>query len=203
MGIAKKEIVATRIYTHEDLETFPEGEIWELLEGVPYQMAPPSNRHQRIATELIRQFANYLIDKNHPCEVFPAPFGVYLPNTKKKNNFVSPDLTLVCDEIGDDKYYGVPALVIEIISPSNTPSEQQKKFEIYQTVGIREYWIIYPDVNKVSMFELNQNHRYELINTYDWDEETEYFDEAKIKVERFDDLRIDFKLVFSDKKATS
>jgi hypothetical protein len=32
--------------------------------------------------------------------------------------------------------------------------------------------------------------------------QTEYFDQAKIKVGRFDDLWIDFKLVFSDKKAS-
>jgi hypothetical protein len=43
MENAKEESAATRIYTHEDLENFPDNEIWELIEGVPYQMAPPSN----------------------------------------------------------------------------------------------------------------------------------------------------------------
>jgi Uma2 family endonuclease len=57
MGIAKEEVAATRIYTHEDLGNFPDNEVWELIEGVPYQMAPPSIMHQQIATELIRQFA--------------------------------------------------------------------------------------------------------------------------------------------------
>jgi Uma2 family endonuclease len=88
MGIAK-EIAINRIYTHEDLENFPDNELWELLEGTPYQMAPPSDKHQRISMELSWQFANYLREKGKPCEIFAVPFGVYLPNTKKKSQMMT------------------------------------------------------------------------------------------------------------------
>ena len=72
MGNAKGESAATRIYTHEDLENCPDNEIWELIEGVLYQMAPPSVKHQRIGGELFRQFANYLQEKDNSCEIFAA-----------------------------------------------------------------------------------------------------------------------------------
>jgi hypothetical protein len=45
----------------------------------------------------------------------------------------------------------------------------------------------------VSVFELNPNNRYELVSTYDWDDEEK---DPQVKVGRFDDLWIDFKLVF-------
>jgi Uma2 family endonuclease len=199
MGYVKEEVVKTKLYTHEDLENFPDNEIWELVEGVPYQMAPPSVKHQRISGELFRQIANYLLAKGNPCEVYAAPFGVYLPNTRKKNNFIVPDLTVVCEKIAGDKYYGVPPLVIEIISPSNHPGELQKKFKLYQTLGIREYWLIYPDIVTVSVFRLNQNNRYELVDSYtppNPDEPDEPDANPLIKVGIFDDLRIDFDLVF-------
>jgi Uma2 family endonuclease len=199
MKSSKKEIAPVRIYTHEDLENFPDDEVWELIEGVPYQMTPPSFKHQRISTELTRQFANYLMEKGKPCEVLAAPFGVYLPNTKKRNNFVVPDLTLICEKVEGDKYYGVPPLVVEIISPSNRPGAQHKKFMLYQTLGIREYWLIYPDTDTVSVFRLNQNNRYELTESYtspDPDEPDETDSNPKIKVGVFDDLWIDFNLVF-------
>jgi hypothetical protein len=35
MEIAKEEVTAARFYTHEDIENFPDNEVWELLEGVP------------------------------------------------------------------------------------------------------------------------------------------------------------------------
>jgi Uma2 family endonuclease len=199
LGVAKEEVAATRLYTHEDLESFPDDEVWELLEGVPYQMAPPSYKHEVIAIELSRQFANYLREKGHPCRVLTAPFGVYLPNTRNRNNFVVPDLTLICEEVEGPKYYGVPPLVMEIVSPSNGPRELQKKFKLYQTLGIREYWLIYPESETLSVFRLNQNSRYELADSYSPDGPDE-LDEPpanpQIKVGIFDDLWIDFNLVF-------
>jgi Uma2 family endonuclease len=193
---SKKEITSPRIYTHADLENFSDDEVWEIIEGVPYQMAPPSVRHQDISMELSRQFSNYLREKGNPCRVYAAPFGVYLPNTRKRNNFVVPDLTVVCDKIEGDKYYGIPPLIVEIISPSNRPGEQHKKFKLYQTLGIREYWVIYPDTNTVSVFRLNQNNHYELVDSYTRDEPDETETNPKIKVGIFDDLWIDFELVF-------
>jgi Uma2 family endonuclease len=178
--------IEDRIYTHEDLERFPDQEIWELIEGIPCQLAPPSVKHQEISGELFRQFSNYLLDK--PCKVFAAPFGVYLPDTNKKNNFIVPDLTIVCEKITGDKYKGVPSLVIEIISPANDKPEFLKKFKLYQKLGIKEYWVIYPESKIVTIFRLNQNNKYEL---------ADYEDEArKFKVGIFEDLEIDFDLVF-------
>jgi Uma2 family endonuclease len=39
-------------YTFKDYLSWPEGERWEILDGVPYMMAPPSRVHQEILTEL-------------------------------------------------------------------------------------------------------------------------------------------------------
>ncbi|MGD8401954.1 MAG: Uma2 family endonuclease, partial [Bacillota bacterium] len=130
---------------------------------------------------------------------FAAPFGIYLPNTRKKNNFIVPDLTLVCEKIEGDKYYGVPPMVVEIVSPSNNPGELQKKFKLYQTLGIREYWLIYPDTNTVSVFRLNQNNRYEFADSYTLpspDEPDVTDTNSKIKVGVFDDLWINFDRIF-------
>jgi len=184
MAITKK--IENRTYTHDDIEHFADEEIWELIEGVPYQLAPPSVRHQEISGEVFRQFGNYLLNK--PCKVFAAPFGVYLPDSKTKNNFIVPDLTVVCEKITGDKYHGVPSLVIEIISPSNDKPEFLKKFKLYQKLGIKEYWVIYPESEIVSIFRLNQNNKYELADYED--------DERRLKVGIFEDLYIDFDLVF-------
>jgi Uma2 family endonuclease len=192
MGMPKE---VDRLYTHQDLENFPDDEIWELLEGVPYQMTPPSEQHERIATELFRQFANYLLDK--PCEVYSAQFGVYLPNTRKKNNFVVPDLMVVCEKFTGPKYYGIPSMVIEIVSPSNQLAEMQKKYMIYQNLGVREYWLVYPENKTLVVHKLNQNNRFELVDCYD--EADEDFNNPQIKVGIFDYFSIDMRLVFREK----
>jgi Uma2 family endonuclease len=35
--------------------------------------------------------------------------------------------------------------VAEILSPSNTASEMQRKFSLYRQAGVREYWVLDPE----------------------------------------------------------
>jgi len=51
---------------------------------------------------------------------------------------------VICDKdkIADESCHGAPDLVIEILSPSNTATEMEKKFLLYQESGVREYWIV-------------------------------------------------------------
>ena len=53
-------------FTYADLLTWPEGERWELIDGVAYDMTPsPSRRHQEIITVLIVQIGSFL--EQNPC----------------------------------------------------------------------------------------------------------------------------------------
>jgi Uma2 family endonuclease len=52
-------------------------ERYELIDGVIYDMTPsPTSTHQRISGNLYTKLWNYL--KGTLCEVFAAPFDVYL-----------------------------------------------------------------------------------------------------------------------------
>lgn len=86
-----------------------------------------------------------------------------------------------------------PSLVVEIISPSNSQKEMLKKFKLFETLGIREYWIIYPEEKIVSVFRLNQSHHYEHHTTLNAKEPEE---ELKVKVGVLEDLTIDFTRIF-------
>jgi Uma2 family endonuclease len=35
--------------------------------------------------------------------------------------------------------------VVEILSPSNTVIEMDRKFDLYRVAGVREYWVVSPD----------------------------------------------------------
>lgn len=48
--------------------TWPEGERWEIIDGVRYMQAAPSTVYQEILMELSRQIANHLM--NNPCRVY-------------------------------------------------------------------------------------------------------------------------------------
>ncbi|MFU0783111.1 MAG: Uma2 domain-containing protein [Thermoanaerobacterium thermosaccharolyticum] len=179
------------IYTYEDYLNWPDNQRIELINGQIYLMAPPSRIHQEISGAIYLQFANYLKDKK--CNVYYAPFGVKF--TEKNENdiktVVEPDIVVVCDKskLDNEGCKGAPDLIVEITSPSTARRDRVEKFNLYEKNGVKEYWIIEPDLKIVNVFILQENNRYGRPEIYT--------EEDKIKVSIFDNLVIDLKDVFS------
>ena len=97
--------------------------------------------------ELSRQLANYFTGK--PCKVFPAPFDVRLfyEEDESDDTVVQPDISVICDmkKLGKEGCHGAPDFIVEILSPSNTAIEMERKYALYREAGVREYWVIDPE----------------------------------------------------------
>ena len=138
-------------YTYADYCSWPEGERWELIDGVAYAMAPaPSQTHQTVFGVIFTQLHNYL--KGKPCKVFSAPFDVRLNVNSADDTVVQPDILVVCDEskLDGKGVVGAPNLVIEILSPSSMRHDFITKKMLYQRAGVREYWIVDPESKTVT-----------------------------------------------------
>ncbi len=182
-------------YNYADYLEWPEGERWEIIEGVPYNMSPaPTGRHQEILGELHRQLANYLQGK--PCHAYIAPYDVILPeageNEEDAETVVQPDIVVICDRSKRTPRgcVGAPDMVIEILSPSTAAKDQSVKKALYERVGVREYWLVSPDKNIVTIYLRNENGKFNLPKTYDA--------EDKPTVNILPELKIDLSLVFAD-----
>ncbi|MHB1650896.1 MAG: Uma2 family endonuclease [Desulfitobacteriaceae bacterium] len=179
-------------YTYADYLTWPEGERWEILDGVPYMQAAPTWQHQSISSDLHRQIADYLLNK--PCRVFASPFDLRLPeaheNDEETTFVVQPDIIVICDKAGlkGTGYYGTPLFLIEITSASTGKNDRLYKFNKYEKAGVKEYWIVEPELKLVSVFTLQDSKRYGRPEMYSEDD--------KVKVSVFPDLIIDLKSVF-------
>jgi Uma2 family endonuclease len=53
-----------------------------------------------------------------------------------------------------EKYWGVPDLVVEIISEGDAKRDRIEKLEDYAQAGIPEYWIVDPETKIVDVFRL-------------------------------------------------
>jgi Uma2 family endonuclease len=86
----------------------------------------------------------YTYALNHELgEVLAAPCGVRLPNQPVP---VEPDILFIKKErlqiIGEMVIEGAPDLIVEILSPASIVHDRERKFKIYQEVGIPEYWLV-------------------------------------------------------------
>lgn len=176
MALAQK-----RIYTINDIYALPDGERAELIDGNIYYMAPPNRKHQRIITELSTVINNYIKANGGSCEVDLAPFAVFL---NENETYVEPDLSVICDKnkLTDKGCNGAPDWIIEIVSPSSKRMDYMTKLFKYRSSGVREYWIVDPDKNRIMVYYFEAGE----------DLMEEYTMKDRIKVNIYEDFEIDF-----------
>lgn len=141
-----------KLYTVEDIYNLPEGTRAELIDGQIYYMAPPSRKHQRITVELSTIINNYIKNQNGSCEVDIALFAVFL--NENSRNYVEPDISVICDpnKLNDKGCSGAPDWIIEIVSPGSRRMDYFTKLFKYRNAGVREYWIVDPDKNRIMVY---------------------------------------------------
>ena len=148
------------IYTYRDYINIPDnGKRYEVIDGELFMMAAPSRRHQGAIAVLIRRFGNYLHGK--PCSVYGSPFDVRLPLYGEKEddviNIVQPDVVVYCSKEKVDKRGGIaaPEIVVEVLSPWNEKMDKQRKLNLYEKAGVKEYWIVDSDSECVDVYVHN------------------------------------------------
>ena len=134
----------------------------EYIDGVICMSPSPSTKHQRISGRLNTKFMLFL--EGSDCEVFQAPYDIELKKqgiTGKR--IVIPDLSIICNKDGltENKYIGVPTLIVEILSPSNQSHDLITKLNLYMQYGVKEYWIVNPMKNAITVYWLNDEGVYE------------------------------------------
>ena len=139
-------------YTSEDYWNLPEGTRAELIDGKFYDMAPPSRIHQRLVSKLTSVIDQYISNHHGNCQVYPAPFAVNLDADDK--DWVEPDISVICDpnKLTDRGCSGAPDLIFEIVSPSSRKLDYGIKNGIYSQSGVREYWIVDPAKERVTVY---------------------------------------------------
>jgi Uma2 family endonuclease len=148
------------VWTYKDYKNWElkPGERYEIIDGAAYAMSAPNTAHQGILMALAAEFYNFL--KGKPCKVYPAPFDVRLfyEEDESDTTVVQPDLSVICDKkrLGPEGGRGAPDLVLEILSPSNSAIEMERKFDLYQRAGVREYWVVNPDNKTIRAYRFHE-----------------------------------------------
>src|SRR5690606_2491009 len=126
-------------WTVDDLAAFPDdGLRYEIIDGVLLVSPSPALPHQRAITRL-----NQVLAAACPpdLEVFVAPLD-WQPAASRS---FEPGLLVVRrDDATGMKLTGVPALVIEVLSPSTARIDRTLKFSAYAESGVPQYWIVDP-----------------------------------------------------------
>ncbi|MDR3060818.1 MAG: Uma2 family endonuclease [Dysgonamonadaceae bacterium] len=131
------------------------------------------------------------------CRIYHAPFDVRLPIHGSKDDdkildVVQPDICVICDlsKLDERGCIGAPDLVVEVLSPSTLKYDWNYKFNLYETAGVKEYWIVDPKAKMVNVFLLQFDGKYDFGTVYDCNQ--------KAPVRIFEGLEIDLKELFEE-----
>lgn len=146
--------VQERLYTAQDLADLPDdGRIYELHSGVLIEVAGSKLRQTGIAAEII--FLLKLFIKQHNLGgLVTSSDGTFVLSAY---NTRIPDAVYITAEnllqqAPDSFIMGAPDLAVEVMSPSNTAEEMQRRAGEYINVGSRIVWIVDPDTRTVDVY---------------------------------------------------
>jgi Uma2 family endonuclease len=152
-------------YTYADYRTWPDEVRGELIDGVFYDMSPaPGLRHQSVAGAIFSQWRQALRGKT--CRPYIAPADVLLPRAGQPDDqtgdVVQPDVFIVCDKNKLDGRFvrGAPDVVVEVLSTRTARKDQTSKLALYESSGVREYWLLHPEDRVLTIYTQDSEAHY-------------------------------------------
>ncbi len=176
-------------WTYKDYLKLNDDKRYEVIKGRLYEMPAPVPLHQKVSRNLGFTLWGF-IKKFEMGEIYYSPIDVVL----SEDVVLQPDIVFVSkgrmNIIGEKAIMGSPDLVVEIVSPTTIRRDTVVKKEIYETFGVKEYWLVYPDERAIEVWALGEGGRYELYSFAEKD--------GKVKSEVLKGLEVDLKEVFDE-----
>lgn len=114
---------------------------WQLIDGNTVCMAPTSENHGAIQSEVARFLSNHLHARRSACRVIIAP-GV-VPRVRATNNYRIPDLGVTCTPPSANQMMENPVVLIEILSPSNAAVTRENLWAYCSIPSVKEVLLLH------------------------------------------------------------
>jgi Uma2 family endonuclease len=143
------------LMTAEEFDRLPyerEGPRFELLNGELIEMSTATYLHNRIIAKLVSRLDVYL-EKHGTGFVVPNTGFALNPETR-----VAPDLALLWpDRRAQIDLTRVPLpiapnIAIEVVSPSESARNLDRRVEVFLQAGTEEVWVIYPESKHILVY---------------------------------------------------
>ncbi len=132
-----------------------EGKIWELDNGRIVEMPSPGFRHGVVCTNIGRLLTNYAYAQGRGV-VACNDTGLIVrrnPDTVRGPDVMYFDATMTFDDLSPKFAEDVPAVVVEVLSPSDSAGRVMRRVDQYRKRGVRLIWAIDPDERTVSVYK--------------------------------------------------
>jgi Uma2 family endonuclease len=148
----------SKLLSYEEWLALPEVEgVEEVVRGEIRKR--PSNKwnHTRVVHALARQLSARLDPET--AYVVTSVFGLVISRDPVTTRV--PDIAVfISKNIVEQEGYmhSPPELLVEVLSPANTPAERAEKLQDYESLGVPEVWVVSPEAQTVEVLLLQEGH---------------------------------------------
>jgi Uma2 family endonuclease len=129
------------------------------VEELPRPPAPVTGRHQDLRLYLTVLLKTY-VEMRDAGLVRESPYRV----VPQGGQPIEPDIVFIAhshfDRVHETYMEGPPDIVIEVTSSETTALDRGEKFVLYESLGVREYWLIDPQREMVNFYHLGPDGQY-------------------------------------------
>jgi Uma2 family endonuclease len=127
-------------WTYEEYYKLEDDQRYEIIDGELLMAPAPDTWHQSWSGDIYAVLRTHVTGQKRG-KVFMAPVDVILD----PENTVQPDIVFVAAAnsgiIQRRAIFGVPDLLVEVVSPSSVRRDRYDKKQLYAHFGVKEYWI--------------------------------------------------------------
>ena len=147
----------SRLITYEEWLQMPvvQDGVDEVVRGEYRPMPPPRYAHAETLRRLNRLFDRQADEAK--VAIYDSNFGLLISQDPLVCR--SPDLAVYWREdlkIRDGLFCSAPALIVEVLCPSETRSRKREKIEDYAALRVPEVWIVSPEAETVEVRQLRE-----------------------------------------------
>ncbi len=173
-------------FTYDDYLKLGGEERYEVIGGELLMAPAPRPYHQDVCAQIFLSLREF-VKKNELGKVYFAPIDLILD----RENIVQPDILFVSEKnreiIKERGIFGVPDLIVEVVSPSTFVRDTEYKKNLYERFGVKEFWLAFPNDRVFQVWSLTDK-GYEL---YSYAEE-----EGKVSSKLLEGFELDIRDVF-------
>jgi Uma2 family endonuclease len=144
-------------WNYEEYCRLDSDERFEIIDGELLMAPAPDTWHQSWIGDIYSILRDYVI-RHKAGKVLTAPLDVVLD----PENTVQPDIAFIAAPnlsiIQRRAIFGVPDLMVEVVSPSSERRDRYDKKKLYARFGVKEYWIGDPANRSLEILTLKQGH---------------------------------------------
>jgi Uma2 family endonuclease len=147
----------TNLLSWEAFEHLPsDGMHHEIIEGELITLPPPKSGHSEVARRTNRVLL-VLEDRRLGRVYLEAGYKL----SEDPPTWIQPDVSFLREERAkttdaDGYFLGAPELAVEVISPSESADDVDRKVELLLAHGSLAVWVVYPRTHKVQVYLANR-----------------------------------------------